>query len=198
MSLARQRLTAQAYLEIERAALCRSEYLDGQMYLMAGTTRRHNLIVSNLGGELRAQLKSGPCEVYMTDMRVKVNATGLYTYPDVIVVCTEPRFEGDQEDTLLNPILIVEVLSPSTEAYDRGEKFAHYRRVASIVDYVLVAQDRMRVEHYRRQPNGDWLLTERSGQEILRLESLGCEVPLAEIYDKVGFQPTALRDVTSS
>src|SRR5206468_6291774 len=118
-----------------------SEYINGQIYAMSGASREHNLIVVNLIRELSSQLRGRPCEVYASDMRVKVRPTGMYTYPDVVAVCGEPRFEDEQVDTLVNPAVIVEVLSPSTEAYDRGQKFAHYRKLESLTEYVLVAQN---------------------------------------------------------
>jgi Uma2 family endonuclease len=135
---------------------------------------------------LSRELKPQPCEVYPSDMRVRVSATGLYTYPDVVVVCGEPRLEDDEQDTLLNPSLIIEVLSPSTESYDRGKKFEHYRTLESLVEYLLVAQDEPRVEQFVRQPGGTWLFTATSGRDaVVHLPSLGCSLALAEIYDKV-------------
>lgn len=157
---------------------------------MAGANERHNLIVSNLVGELRSHFKGRPCRVFPSDMRVKVSATGLYTYPDVIALCGDPSYEDEKRDTLLNPAVIFEVLSSSTENYDRGEKFAHYRRLPSVTDYVLVSQDRFRVEHFSREPDGRWLLTEVSGaSSALDLPGLGCRIPLSEIYDKVEIEP---------
>jgi Uma2 family endonuclease len=126
------------------------------------------------------------CEVHSSDMRVQPSPIA-YFYPDVVVVCEEPRFEDDVFDTLLNPILLVEVLSPSTEAFDRGEKFAHYRHLASLQEYVLVAQDQMLVEHYRRQEK-QWILTDfRTRAEMLSLPSIQCELPLQDIYERVTF-----------
>jgi Uma2 family endonuclease len=140
MSLqAKQRLTPEEYLARERQVDTKSEFYDGELFAKAGASRSHNLIVGNVTGELRAQLRGRPCEVYPADMRVKVSETGLYAYPDVVVVCGEPRFEDEHLDTLLNPTVIVDVLSPSTEAYDRGEKFAQYRKLASLREYVLIA-----------------------------------------------------------
>jgi len=179
------RLTPEQYLALERKATTKSEYLNGYVYAMAGASREHNLIAGNIFGELRFQLRGRPCEVYVNDMRLKVSSTGLYTYPDVAVVCDGPRFEDTHLDTLLNPIVLVEVLSPSTEAYDRGEKFAHYRRLESLQEYFLVAQDRIRVEHYLRQGE-QWLLTELSDlDDVLHAVSIGCDLPLREIYAKV-------------
>ncbi|MBI3909876.1 MAG: Uma2 family endonuclease [Armatimonadetes bacterium] len=190
---ARQRLTEQEYLAIERAAEWKSEFYDGEMFAMAGATREHNLITLNVAADLLRQLKGRPCEAYASDMRVKVEATGLYTYPDVVAVCGERRFADERQDTLLNPTLIIEVLFPSTEAYDRGEKFAHYRRLASLREYVLIAQDRPRVERFVRQEGGqEWVFTEASGlQETVPLSSIGCQLTLAEIYDRVEFPPDA-------
>ena len=145
---------------------------------MSGVSRGHNRITINVATWLNARFAGGPCEVYAADVRVRVSRTGLYTYPDIIAVCGEARFEDDQVDTLLNPTLIVEVLSPSTEACDRGKKFDHYRRIDSLREYVLVSQDRVRVERFSRR-GGDWLLTifERRA-DLLGLESVGVEVPL--------------------
>ncbi len=186
--LVKPQLTAQEYLERERAAEHRSEYWAGEMFAMAGASEAHNRIVTNVSGELRAQLKSRPCKTYSSDMRVKVEATGLYTYPDVVVVCGVARFEDDYRDTLLSPTVIVEVLSPSTEAYDRGEKFAHYRRIPSLTDYLLAAQDKVRVEHFVRQPDGQWLLSEVSDLHgSLAIASVDCTLQIAEVYDKVDF-----------
>ena len=144
------RLTPEEYLALERKATIKSEYVNGQMYAMSGASRAHNLICLNIGGELRTQLKERACEVYTNDMRVRVTAAGLYTYPDVLVVCEEPRFEDDSFDILLNPTVLFEVLSPSTEAYDRGAKFGYYRQLDSMQEYTLVSQDLTRVEHYIR------------------------------------------------
>src|SRR5271166_5473431 len=139
------RYTPQQYLEMERKADFKSEYCDGYITAMAGASREHNLIAGNVHGEIRSQLKARPCEVYMSDMRLCVSPTGLYTYPDVMALCGEPLFQNDEVKTLLNPTMIVEVLSDSTESYDRGRKFGHYRRLPSLREYVLVAQDEVKV-----------------------------------------------------
>jgi Uma2 family endonuclease len=179
-------LTPAQYLEIERNTEVRSEYLAGRMYAMSGASRRHNLIALNIGGELRSQLRGRPCEAYVSDMRVRVDSSPTYTYPDVVAVCGEPQFEDVHVDTLLNPTLIVEVLSDSTEKYDRGEKFAKYRRLASLHEYVLVAQDKIRVERYVRD-EAQWLFSEISTPDgALLLPSIGCELTLGAIYEKVG------------
>ena len=179
--------TPEEYLARERKALNKSEYRDGRIYTMPGASRAHNLITVHVTGELYIQLRTRSCEVYPSDMRVKVSAAGLYTYPDVIVVCDEPRFEDGHFDTFLNPTVLIEVLSPSTTAYDRGEKFRRYQYLDSLCEYVLVSQDRVRVEHYLRQEQG-WELAEfRSLSDVFRLVSIGCELSLQAIYAKVNF-----------
>ena len=194
MALAPQRLTPREYLEFERASEIHHEYYEGVVYAMSGAKRRHNLVVSNIVAMLTTQFKDRPCEVYSSDMRVKAAATGLYTYPDVVAFCGEARFEDDEEDTLLNPSIIIEVLSPSTEAYDRGEKFAHYRRISSVAHYVLISPDRMRVEHFRPQSDGSWVLDEHSQpDETVELTGIRASLPLSEIYDKVALKPVLLR-----
>jgi Uma2 family endonuclease len=179
------RYTPKEYLALERKAEHRSEYLSGQIYAMTGASREHNRIAVNLTRELSTALRGRPCEVFASDMRVKVSPTGLYTYPDVVVVCGEARFEDREVDTLLNPTLIVEVLSDSTEAYDRGQKFAHYRRLETLSDYVLIAQDRVLVEHFVRDGER-WIMREiREPDGWLVLEAIGCEVSLRDIYERV-------------
>ena len=180
-------LTPEEYLALERKATTKSEYLNGQIYAMSGASREHNLITTNILSGLHAQFRERACEVYANDMRVKVRPTGSYTYPDVVVVCDEPRFEDTRFDTFLNPTVLVEVLSPSTEAYDRGEKFAHYRQHNSLQEYILVSQNCVRVEHYLRQGE-QWLLTEFSAlDDQLDLASINCELSVREIYAKVKF-----------
>ena len=179
-------LSPQEYLAMERQAETKSEYYAGEVFAMAGASRKHNTIVPNLAYLLVGQLKGRSCEVYNSDMRVKVSATGLYTYPDLAVVCGKPRFDDDQEDTLLNPTVIVEVLSKSTEAYDRGEKFAMYRALESMTDYLLIAQDIARLEHYARQPDGSWRFLESVGLDAVAvIDSIQCRLSLADVYDKV-------------
>ena len=185
-SQAKARLTVEEYLAIERQAPCKSEYFNGEMFAMAGASRRHNLIALNIGAELRAQLQQRPCEVYTSDMRVKISRTGLYTYPDVVVACDEPRFEDADVDTLLNPIVLVEVLLPSTADYDLGGKFEHYRTLPSLQAYLLVAQERCHVVHYTRQQNNTWLLAETDDiQACMHIPSIRCDLLLSEVYAKV-------------
>ena len=186
-------LTPEQYLEIEREAEFKSEYCDGEMFAMAGAAEVHNLLVANLIAGLHPQLRSRPCRVCPSDMRVRVRATGLYTYPDVVVVCGEPQFLDERRDTLLNPSLLIEVLSPSTEAYDRGKKFEHYRSIESLREYLLVASDRVHVDQYTCQPDGRWLLTSADRlEDSLDLQSVGCRLALLDLYEKTdlpGSQP---------
>ncbi len=183
-------LTPQQYLARERQAETKSEYLSGEMFAMSGASREHNLIAGNVSRVLGELLRERKCEVYQSDMRVKVSPTGLYTYPDVTVVCGEPEFEDAEVDTLLNAKVLVEVLSPSTADYDRGRKFTHYRRLSSLQEYVLISQDRPLVEHYVRQGRDEWLLREQSSlQDTLILPAIQCRLPLSEIYLKVQFPP---------
>src|SRR5262245_5251681 len=157
MSTASKRsLSPQEYLAQERLADFRSEYLRGEVFAMAGASYEHTLIKDNLAREAGSQLKNGPCRDLTSDIRLNVDVTCLYTYPDVIIVCGEPQFEDEVFDTLLNPRAVIEVLSDSTEKYDRGTKFAHYRQVPSLQEYVLVAQDRPLLERYVRQGDGSW------------------------------------------
>ncbi|MYH80027.1 Uma2 family endonuclease [Candidatus Poribacteria bacterium] len=196
---AQTRLTPEEYIAFERkflpdADIIRHEYINGELIAMSGASRAHNLITMNVSAALHSRLRGSECETYANDMRVSTPTTTSYFYPDVVVVCEEPRFEDDVFDTLLNPIILVEVLSPSTEVYDRREKFAHYRQLPSLQEYVLVAQDQVRVEHYRREEKQDttpvtptdWIFTDfQELEEILPLTSIQCELPLQEIYERV-------------
>lgn len=183
---ASERLTEQEYLTRERQAETKSEYLGGRVFALAGATERHILVTGNVFATLHVQLRSHPCRVYSNDMRVKVDAAGFYSYPDIAVVCGEPRFEDDELDTLLNPTLIVEVLSPSTESYDRGKKFELYRKIESFVEYLLVAQDRPFLEHHVRCPDGSWLMHETTSLDaVLQLESIACRLSVRDLYDRV-------------
>lgn len=181
-----RRVRIEDYLAWERQAETKSEYLDGEVLAMSGASRPHNLITLNVAASLHGQLRGRECEAYVGDMRVRIPSVNLYTYPDVTVVCGEPRFEDGEMDTLLNPTLILEVLSPTTEGHDRGKKFAWYRTLDSFREYVLVAQDEIRVELFTRQEDGHWLLSEASRlEETLPLVSIGCELRLADVYDRV-------------
>jgi Uma2 family endonuclease len=178
--------TPEEYLALERQAEYKSEYFDGEIFAMTGASRRHNLVAANVLASLHGQLRKRPCEIYPSDMRVKVGPTGLYIYPDVVIVCGEPIFDDKQKDTLLNPTVLVEVLSKSTASYDRGEKFEHYRKLDSLTEYLVIAQNKYHVEHYTRQPDNRWLLSETDDiQKTIHLSSIECDLALADIYDKV-------------
>ena len=181
-------LTPEEYLEGERAAEEKHEYFRGEVFAMVGASFAHVTIASNVNASLHSQLKGKPCRPFASDLRVNVSRTGLYTYPDVGVVCGDPEFGDEHHDTLLNPRVLIEVLSPSTEAYDRGKKFGHYRTIESLAEYLLVAQDQPRIEQFTRQASGDWLLHEATGLEAsIRLPSIECELKLADVYDRVEF-----------
>ncbi len=182
----RRYITEDEYLEHERQSVTKSEYYDGQIYAMTGAKEAHNLIAGNLIASLHGQLRREPCRVYPSDMRVKVLQTGLNTYPDVTVICGQPQFTDETRDTLTNPTVIIEVLSPSTERYDRGVKFRHYRSIETLRDYILIAQDRQYIEHYTRYEGGQWLFEEASTPEArITLDSIGCILTLEDTYEKV-------------
>lgn len=174
---------------MERSSETRHEYANGEVYAMAGGTRAHSLIAMNLGAELRAALTDRPCEVHGSDLRIKIAATGRYTYADVLVVCGAPRFEDETEDTLLNPRVIVEVLSDSTERYDRSEKFAQYRRIESLSDYVLVSQHEAQIETFTRAEHGVWHYRALGAGERMELASIGCSIEVDRVYTKVFDRP---------
>lgn len=186
------RLTPEEYLKFERAAEFRHEYFNGEIFAMAGASYRHSQIIFSLARELGRLLDDGPCDVLGQDLRVNVSPNGLYTYPDLLVVCGGPIFIDDAFDTVRNPSLVIEVLSPSTEAYDRGFKSAQYRKIESLREYALVSQAEARVEVYRRQDSGQWLLSEFTGMDTVCIfESVGCRVPLAKIYRHVSLDDSA-------
>jgi Uma2 family endonuclease len=184
-------LTPQEYLARERQADFKSEYYRGETFAMAGASWEHTLIKDNTAHEVRKQLEDGPCRVVTSDLRVKIDATGLYTYPDIIIVCDKPEFEDGVFDTLLNPRVLVEVLSDSTEKYDRGTKFEPYRQIPSLQEYVVIAQDQPLVERYVRQPNGDWLLTDFGDQtQPFVFASIPVKLAFTDIYRGVEFSET--------
>jgi Uma2 family endonuclease len=179
-------VTPEEYLEQERRADYKSEYFAGEVLAMAGASRRHGLIVANLIGALHQQLKNRPSEMQGSDLRLRVTPSGLYTYPDVMVICDEVQFADDQKDTILNPVVLIEVLSDSTRDYDRGRKFQHYRTLASLQEYLTVEQREPHVEHWTRQQEDRGLLTEFSGLgQRIQLASIDCALSLADIYEKV-------------
>jgi Uma2 family endonuclease len=183
------RITPEEYLALERKAEIKSEYIDGEMFAMSGAQREHNTIMVNLATELGVQLMDRPCEVYVADMRTKVSKTGLYTYPDAVVVCGEPEFEDAQLDTLINPQIIIEILSKSTESYDRGKKFAHYRTLDSLQEYLLVSQTECRIERYARQDDGNWLYSETTDPGgSIELAAIACRLSMSRLYHKIDFE----------
>jgi Uma2 family endonuclease len=185
------RFTAAEYLSMERNSSEKHEFAFGEIYAMSGASARHVEIVGNNAGELRNQLRQRPCRVYSTDLRLCVDANHRYTYPDVVVVCGQPQFLDDQLDTLLNPDLIVEVLSESTRNYDRGDKFQQYRGIPSFREYVLVDQAKVHVERHTKQPDGTWSLWETDSlDDAVRLGSIAVTLPVTEIYLKIEFDPT--------
>ena len=190
--------TPQQYLALERAAETRSEYFDGRIYAMSGASRSHVRVTRNVTALLHPQLRGRDCELFTSDMKVRVSDTGLYTYPDATVVCGEPHFTDDVTDVLLNPTIVIEVLSPSTESYDRGRKFDHYRRLGSLREYVLIAQDRPHVERFTRGADGHaWVLTVAAGADAtVELPSIACVLRVGDLYERVELPPaTPLRAV---
>ena len=179
---ARQTFSFEAYLELEEISPVKHEFLAGQVWAMAGGTPDHAAISVNVSTLLSTSLRGRPCRVYSSDLRVRVLATGLGTYPDVTVVCGRPEFDGEdrKQQTVTNPRLIVEVLSPSTANYDRGEKLSHYQQIASLDELLLVAHDEQRVDVWRRTAEG-WTLQSITTASV-ELHSLGVELPLSEIY----------------
>jgi Uma2 family endonuclease len=180
------RLSEEEYLRLERESEIRHEYLAGEIVAMVGASKDHNRIVTSTSFALYAQLRRRPCDLFANDMRVRVSTGGLYAYPDLTVVCGEPLFFEEDSNTLLNPTVIIEVLSPSTEGYDRGRKFQHYRGLRSLKEYLLISQDTYHIDHFVRHGEIGWLLTEYDGPATtLNLASIDCTLPLADVYEKV-------------
>lgn len=181
-----RRVSAEEYLDFERKAEYKSEYINGEIVAMTGASREHNLITVNVASQLRESFRGRDCEVYAADMRVRIPAANVYTYPDVVAVCGGAIFEDAEVDTLLNPTLIIEVLSKSTAYYDRIQKFGYYRAIESLKEYLLVAQDEYKVEQYARQADGRWLLSDiASLEKSIELTSVEFTMAMSEIYDKV-------------
>lgn len=177
--------TEEDYLDFERSVEPKHEFYQGQVYAMAGASEQHTLIATNIAASLNVQLKGRDCRVYQSDLRVKVGDAGLYAYPDVTVVCGERQFIDEKNDTITNPTVLIEVLSPSTENYDRGTKFRRYRALQTFQEYVLVDQDVAHIEHYQRQPDGGWVLRDVIGLDsVVELPSIGCTLALTDVYDK--------------
>ncbi len=185
----RKYISPEEYLAAERESLEKHEYFEGEIFLMAGSSRKHSLIASNINASLNIQLKRRDCEVHTSDMRVHIPKTGLFTYPDVLVVCGKPDLLPDTNpDTLINPILIVEVLSASTESYDKSIKFDNYRSLKSLREYVLVSQDAKKVMRYTKQSDESWVLMDFIGDPTkIALSSIDCVLVMEDIYDKVEF-----------
>ncbi len=180
-------ITPAEYLRLERAATYRSEYFRGEIFAMAGGTPKHSLIKANVMGTLWSRLRGLPCRAYDSDLRIK-SPTGLYTYPDASVICSELEVDDENQDTVLNPTLLVEVLSKGTEAYDRGKKFDHYRTMPSLREYVLVSQDEPMIQRFLRNDDNTWTLTAVAGlDQTVTLCSIGIDLPLAEVYERIDF-----------
>jgi Uma2 family endonuclease len=187
------RLTEEQYLAIERAAQFKSEFLNGEMFAMAGVSMQHSRIQTNLLVELSNRFQGSACEAFGSDFRVRVSSSGMYTYPDVSAVCGKPILADNHQDILLNPVVIFEVLSPSTESYDRGLKFQHYRTIESLKDYILVNQNRILIEQFIRRADNTWTLRDYPRPEDeLKIDSIGVQIPLARIYERVEITPLDL------
>lgn len=188
-----QHVSLDAYTDLEASTGLKHEYYRGSVYAMTGASPRHNLIVANVIALLHAQLRGRACTVYASDQRIKVEQTGLYTYPDISVICGDLRLDSAKRDTATNPTVLVEVLSPSTKDYDRGTKFQHYRTIDTLREYVVISQEMRHIEQYIRQSGDEWLLREfEQPEQVLGLESIGCTLDLQGVYEKVAFlQPEA-------
>jgi Uma2 family endonuclease len=182
--------TPEEYLAIERDADYKSEYFDGEIFAMAGASEEHNLIAGNIFASLHSQVRQQGCRAYISDMRIDMSKNGLYAYPDVVVVCGESIFSDEYKDNLINPKVIIEVLSKSTEAKDRGFKFMRYRKLESFAEYLLVSQDRPNIEHYVRQSDNRWVMTEISGiEENVTVSSIKCAIKMSDVYAMISFNP---------
>ena len=188
-ALPKRYFTPEEYAMLEEKADYKSQYVAGEIFAVAGIQPWHLAVMSNLAGMFYVRFCGGPCRAYSNDASVRVQASELWTYPDVIAFCGEPKFYRTKKPySLLNPQVVVEVLSPPTESFDRGDKFERYKRLESLADYVLAASETMRVEHHVRQDNGGWLYHEyHAAADVLKLASVEGELPLAEIYERVTF-----------
>lgn len=179
-------LSPEDYLAFERRSEFRHEFYKGEIFQMSGASRKHNAIVFDLAVHIGNRLRGKNCQGFASDMRVHIPLTGLYTYPDVVIAGGEPEFLDDEFDTLLNPVVLIEVLSPTTADYDRGEKFRHYQSIESLREYLLIAQDEIRAEHLIKQPDGRWAVSEYTSPEMnISLPSIEITLQLSEIYDRV-------------
>ncbi len=186
--LENNKISPEEYLTSERASDIKNEYFDGEIFAMAGASREHNQISSNIVRVLGNQLLEKQCGVFSSDMKVKIREINKYTYPDIVVVCGDEVYDDENNDILLNPIVIIEILSDSTEAYDRGDKFSHYQFISTFFDYILISQYLCKAEKFSRQKNDTWIYSKYNREEdIISIESVGCELPVSEIYRKVYF-----------
>jgi len=187
-------ISPEEYLTGEREGDMRHEYFAGEVFAMAGASREHNQISTNIVRLLGNQLLEKPCSVFASDMKVKIQKKKKYSYPDIVVVCEKEEYEDEHNDVLLNPVVLIEILSDSTEAYDRGDKFSHYQEIPSFTEYILVSQYTLKIERFTRQPNTSWVYTIYQGEEdILSVETIDCELPLVEVYRKVRFAEQGTR-----
>jgi Uma2 family endonuclease len=190
----KNKISPEEYLALERKSEIRNEYFDGEMFAMAGASRVHNQIASNIVRVLGNQLLDKPCSVFSSDMKVKMEEIRKYTYPDIVVVCEKEAFEDDHDDVLLNPLVIIEILSDATEAYDRGDKFAHYQLLNSFSEYILVSQYYRRVEKISRQNDDTWIYSKyQTAEQVVKIEAVNCDLPVSEIYRKVKFDQRRLQ-----
>ncbi|MEI6179526.1 MAG: Uma2 family endonuclease [Chloroflexales bacterium] len=182
-------ITEEEYLALERTSTTKHEYYSGRIYAMTGAKEPHNLINSNALAALHSQLRRKPCRIYASDMRVKVIKTGLNTYPNIVIICGQPQFTDSTRDTVINPVVVIEILSDSTERYDRGMKFQNYRTIDTLRDYILIAQDHHHIEHFSRQDGGLWVLQEAiSDVDDIRILSIECTLNVQDVYEKVEFE----------
>ncbi|MGD9972731.1 MAG: Uma2 family endonuclease [Desulfatirhabdiaceae bacterium] len=178
-------ISVEDYLAQERSGDTRNEYFAGDVFAMAGGSEAHNLIMGNTHASLHAQCRKRDCRVYAADMRVKISQINLYTYPDIAMICGPPQFEDDHRDTLLNPTVIIEILSPSTESYDRGKKFQNYRMIPSLQEYLLISQNARHIDHYIRQSIHHWLFSEIGGNDgDILMPSVESRLNLSDVYEK--------------
>ena len=187
MALAKTFMTPEEYLKFERASEEKHEYFAGEIFDFPRSNQNHVLIMGNTAAAFHSQLSSRPCDAFMSRMRIKIRPTGLYTYPDICIVCGESELEDLYDDTLLNPIVIIEILSPATEAYDRGKKFQQYRLIETLRDYLLIAQDNVRIEHFSLR-DGEWIFSDANTLDgSITLPSIDCTLSLSDVYEKITF-----------
>lgn len=185
---AHEYMTTEQYFTFAETSEGKHEYYRGAVYAMTGGTARHNLIVANIIALLHGQLRATTCRVFPSDLRLKIEQTGLYTYPDVSVICGPIFFSDNRQDTVTNPVVLIEVLSPRTENYDRGRKFEHYRTIETLQEYIVVAQDRVHIEHYVRQDTSRWLFVDFSAiNQTVHVGAINCTVPVDIVYENIPF-----------